>query len=114
VPKSHLPIGMRPVAGTLIKRFAVYILTNRPRGVLYVGLSSALAERVRQHREGLIPGFTKRYNLTRLVHFEYLDTAAFMIAREKRLKHWRREWKIALVEKTNPTWRDLWPDLTEP
>jgi putative endonuclease len=105
---------MRPVAGSLLKQFAVYILTNRPRGVLYVGLSSSLAERVRQHREGIIPGFTKRYNLKRLVYFEFLDTAAFMIAREKRLKRWRREWKIALIEKTNPTWRDLWPDITEP
>ena len=91
MPRSSLPIGMRPVPGTLLKEFAVYIVTNRPRGVLYVGLSSSLAERVRQHREGIIPGFTKRYNLTRLVYFEYLSTAASMIAREKRLKRWRRE-----------------------
>jgi putative endonuclease len=111
--RSHLPIGMRPVAGALIKQFAVYILTNRPRGVLYVGLSSALPDRVKQHREGLLPGFTKRYNLTRLVYFEYMSTAALMIAREKRLKRWRREWKIALVEKANPEWRDLWPDISE-
>jgi len=109
-----LPIGMRPVPGTLLKQFAVYILTNRPRGVLHVGMSSWLAERVRQHREGLIEGFTKRYHLTRLVYFEYLDSAEETIAREKRLKRWRREWKIALVEERNPTWRDLWPDLTEP
>jgi putative endonuclease len=60
---------MRPVPGTLLKQYSVYILTNRPRGVLYVGLSSSLAERVRQHREGIIPGFTKQYNLIRLVHF---------------------------------------------
>ena len=114
MPRSNVPIGMRPVPGTLLKQFAIYILTNRPRGVLYVGLSSSLAERIRQHREGLIPGFTKRYNLTRLVYFEYLSTAALMIAREKRLKRWRRDWKIALVEKMNPTWRDLWRDITEP
>ena len=112
--RHDLPIGMRPIPGTLLKRFAIYILTNRPRGVLYVGLSSSLAERIRQHREGFIPGFTKRYNLTRVVYFEYLDTAAHMIAREKRLKRWRRDWKIALVEKMNPTWRDLWPDLRSP
>jgi len=114
VPRHDLPIGMRPTPGTLLKQFSIYILTNRSRGVLYVGLSSSLAERIRQHREGLIPGFTKRYNLVRLVHFEYLPTAARMIAREKRLKRWRRDWKIALVEKMNPTWRDLWPDITEP
>jgi putative endonuclease len=82
--------------------------------VLYVGLSSSLAERIRQHREGFIPGFTKRYNLTRLVYYEYLSTAVLMIAREKRLKRWRREWKIELVEKMNPTWRDLWPEISEP
>jgi putative endonuclease len=97
----------------LLKQFAIYILTNRPRGVLYVGLSSSLAERIRQHREGLIPGFTKRYNLTRLVYYEYLSTAALMIAREKRLKRWCREWKIELVEKMNPMWRDLWPDIAQ-
>ena len=77
-------------------------------------MSSSLAERVRQHKEGLIQGFTKRYHLKRLVYFEYLDSAQETIAREKRLKRWRREWKIALIEGTNPTWRDLWPYLTEP
>jgi putative endonuclease len=114
MPRHDLPIGLRPIPGTLLKQFAIYILTNRPRGVLYVGLSRSLAERIRQHREGLIPGFTRRYNLTRLVHYEYLDTTALMIAREKRVKRWRRDWKIALVEKMNPTWRDLWSDITEP
>ena len=107
MPRHDLPIGMRPTPGTLLKQFSIYILTNRSRGVLYVGLSSSLAERIRQHREGLIPGFTKRYNLVRLVHFEYLPTAARMIAREKRLKRWRRDWKIALIEKENPAWDDL-------
>ena len=108
------PIGMRPVPGTLLKQFAIYILTNRPRGVLYVGMSSWLAERIRQHREGLIPGFTQRYRLNRVVYFEYLDSAALAIAREKRLKRWHREWKIELIERMNPTWRDLWPDITGP
>jgi len=112
--RSALPIGLRPVPGTLLKQFAIYIMTNRPRGVLYVGLSSNLPERVRQHREGLIPGFTLQYNLTRLVFLEYLETAAAMIAREKRLKGWRRGWKIALIEENNPTWRDLWPEITKP
>jgi putative endonuclease len=111
--ERHTPIGMRPIPGTLHKRFAVYILTNRPRGVFYTGLTSALAERIRQHKEGLIPGFTLQYHLKHLVHFEYLNSADEAIARERRLKRWRREWKIALIEKTNPTWRDLWPDITE-
>jgi putative endonuclease len=114
MPGSNLPIGMRPVPGTLLERFAIYIMTNRPRGVLYVGVSGWLEVRIRQHREGLIPGFTRQYNRVRLVYFEYLDSAAAAIAREKRLKRWRREWKIALIEETNPTWRDLWPDIAEP
>ena len=105
---------MKPVPGDLRKQFAVYILTNGPRGVLYTGMSSSLAERVRQHKEGLIPGFTTRYHLNRLVYFEYLESAEQTIAREKRLKCWRREWKIALIEQMNPTWRDLWADITEP
>ena len=74
------PIGMKPVPGGLHKHFAIYILTNRPRGALYIGVSSAVAERVRQHRDGLIEGFTARYRLTRLV--EYLDCAVEAIARE--------------------------------
>jgi putative endonuclease len=98
--RHDLPIGMRPIPGELLKQYSVYILTNRLRGVLYVGLSSSLEERIRQHREGLLPGFTKRYNLTRLVFYEHLDTAPLMIAREKRLKWWRRDWKIELIEKT--------------
>lgn len=108
------PIGMKPVPGALRKQFAIYILTNRPRGVLYTGMSSSLAERVRQHKEGFIPGFTNQYHLTRLVYFEYLDSAEQTIAREKRLKRWRREWKIALIEQMNPAWRDLWLDISEP
>jgi len=85
----------------------------RANGEQRVGLSSWLHERIRQHREGLIPGFTQQYNLDRLVYFEYLDSAAAAIAREKRLKRWRREWKIALIEEKNPTWRDLWEDIAE-
>jgi putative endonuclease len=112
--RHDVPIGMRPIPGSLQKHFAIYILTNRPRGVLYTGMSSSLAERIRQHKEGLVPGFTTQYNLKRLVYFEYLDSAEATIAHEKRLKCWRREWKIALIEETNPTWRDLWPDITAP
>ncbi|MBX9591815.1 MAG: GIY-YIG nuclease family protein [Hyphomonadaceae bacterium] len=105
---------MQPIPGGLRKQFAIYILANRPRGVLYVGMSSSLAERIRQHREGLIPGFTTRYHLKRLVYFEHMQSAEQTIAYEKRLKRWRREWKIALIESMNPTWRDLWPDIAQP
>ena len=106
-----MPIGLKPVPGALRKQFAVYILTNRPRGVLYTGMSSSLAERIRQHKDGLIAGFTCKYHLTRLVNFYFMESAERAIAQEKRLKRWRREWKIALIERTSPTWSDLWPDI---
>jgi len=112
--RFDMPIGMKPVPGVLRKRFAVYIMTNHPRGVLYTGMTSALPERIWQHKEGLIPGFTLKYHVKRLVYFEYLDSADETIAREKGLKRWRRDWKIALIERTNPTWRDLWPDIAVP
>ena len=105
---------MEPVPGELRKQFAVYILTNRPRGVLYTGMTSSLAERVRQHKEDQVPGFTHKYLLKCLVYFEYPGSAEETIKREKQLKRWRREWKIELIERTNPTWRDLWPDIAVP
>ena len=113
MPRHDLPIGMRPTPGTLLKQFSIYILTNRSRGVLYVGLSSSLAERIRQHREGLIPGFTTRYKIHRLVYFEQHDDPLAAIAREKQIKKWRRDWKIRLIEENNPDWRDLYDDLAQ-
>jgi putative endonuclease len=90
------------------KSYAVYLMTNRPRGVFYVGVTSDLAGRVWKHRNGTLDGFTKRYNLTRLAWFEVHSDIEAAIYREKQLKRWRREWKIALVEKDNPDWLDLW------
>jgi len=93
------------------KRFYVYLLASRPRGVLYVGVTSMLASRAWQHRSGVIPGFTKKYHVRRLVWFEEHQDAPSAIRREKQLKRWRRDWKIALVERENPEWRDLCEDL---
>jgi len=93
------------------KTFAVYIMTNRRRGVLYVGVTSNLPSRARDHRERALPGFTKTYNLTRLVWMRWFDDARDAIDFEKKLKRWRRQWKFDLVEGENPEWRDLWPDL---
>jgi putative endonuclease len=95
----------------LAKRPAVYILTNKPRGVLYIGVTSDLVKRVWQHRRDVIEGFSQRYRLHELVYFEQCDSMVAAIEREKDLKKWRRAWKIALIEKHNPEWRDLWPDL---
>jgi putative endonuclease len=92
--------------------YYVYILTNKPRGTLYVGVTNDLVRRVHQHREGAIAGFTKRYGLKQLVHFERYDAPTFAIQREKNIKHWSRLWKLDLVNSSNPQWRDLYNDIT--
>jgi putative endonuclease len=96
---------------TLHKIYYVYIMASRPHGVLYVGMSSELANRTWQHREHLREGFTKRYWVDRLVYFEAHTDARIAARRERAIKRWRREWKIALIEKHNPTWRDLFAEL---
>ena len=90
---------------------AVYILANSPGGALYVGVTSALQPRTSQHRTGAIDGFTKRYSIKMLVYYELHATMYEAIRREKQLKRWHREWKIALIEEMNPEWRDLWDTL---
>ena len=90
------------------KHFFVYIMASGPRGVLNVGVTSDLPGRAWQHRERVIAGFTKRYWAGRLVYFEPHASAESAIERERAMKRWRRDWKIALVEKNNPTWADLY------
>lgn len=90
------------------KQFVVYIMTNVRRGVFYVGVTSNLWARVQQHRDGVMPGFTRKWGLRRLVWYQAFDDAESAIAFEKRLKRWRRPWKFELVEKANPDWDDLW------
>jgi len=89
----------------------VYILASRYRGTLYIGATADIARRSWQHREGIGSGFTKRYEVHRLVYAEEYPTIAEAIAREKALKKWRRDWKIELVEKANPDWDDLFDRL---
>ena len=84
----------------------VYILASRRHGTLYVGVTSNLHGRLYQHRTKALHGFTSRYAVYRLVHFEIAGTMDSAIAREKQLKAWRRDWKIALIERNNPTWED--------
>ncbi len=86
-------------------------MTNRLRGVLYIGITSDLSRRIWQHREGLVEGFTSRYGLTHLVYYETFPLIADAIRREKNLKGWHRQWKIELIESTNPQWRDLYEEL---
>ena len=85
----------------------MYILASGPNGTLYIGMTGDLARRMYEHREGLIPGFTKRYLVKALVYFEEFPTAADAIHRETRLKKYPRSWKINLVLAHNPGWRDL-------
>jgi len=89
----------------------VYLLTNNPRSTLYVGVTNDLVRRVYEHREGLVKGFTQRYGLKMLVHFEQYDTPYDAIQREKNIKHWPRLWKLQLIESSNPQWRDLYNDI---
>jgi putative endonuclease len=86
----------------------VYIITNRPNGVLYTGVTSDIGRRAYEHREGLVPGFTKRYRLKRLVYMEFHERIADAIQRESNIKHWPRAWKARLILDVNPGWNDLY------
>lgn len=89
----------------------VYILASRRNGTLYVGVTNDLTRRVQEHREGLVPGFTKEHGVKVLVFAELHHDINEAILREKRVKRWRRAWKLQLIEISNPQWRDLWFDL---
>ena len=93
------------------KSYYVYILTNRKDGTLYVGVTGNLVRRIHQHRTKAVEGFTARYRLSRLVHFETYHEIGLALQREKNLKHWIRAWKVALIEKDNPEWRDRYPEI---
>lgn len=87
------------------------MVANRRNGTLYVGVTSDLARRAWQHREGVVEGFTQRYRLKRLVWAEYHDDIRSAIQREKNIKHWPRAWKVDLIEAQNPEWNDLYEQL---
>ena len=89
----------------------VYIMTNRPSGTLYVGVTADIARRAWEHREGIVDGFTKRYGLKLLVYVEQHDEIERAIQREKTIKHWPRAWKIDLIRATNPGRQDLYDTL---
>ena len=91
----------------------VYIMTNAPNGTLYVGVTSDIARRAWEHRQGVVDGFTKRYGLKRLVYLERHEDIEMAIRREKRLKHWPRAWKVRLINEENPAWDDLYETLQQ-
>ena len=90
---------------------AVYIMANRYRGTIYIGVTSNIVGRVSQHRLGLVDGFTKKYRLKLLVFHESHATMETAISREKQLKGWKRSWKLALIERNNPDWNDLFESV---
>ena len=94
-----------------MKEPCVYILASKPFGTLYTGVTSDLVQRVWQHKNDLIDGFTAQYKVHTLVWYEQHDTMETAIAREKAMKKWRRAWKLQLIGEANPQWRDLYPDL---
>ncbi|MBO1926362.1 GIY-YIG nuclease family protein [Thiomicrorhabdus sp. 6S2-11] len=89
----------------------VYILTNQTNSVLYIGVTSNLVQRVYQHKNNLVEGFTKKYKVHKLVYFEQFEDMYAAIAREKALKKWNRGWKDRLINEMNPNWRDLWGEI---
>ena len=93
------------------KKPAVYIMTNRPDGTLYTGVTSDLPKRVWRHKHGITQGFCSKYNLTRLVYFELHHGMYEAISREKQVKAGSRKAKVRLIDRINPAWRDLYPDI---
>jgi len=89
------------------REYYVYILASKPNGTLYIGMTNNLARRVWEHQQGLLEGFTKKYNVHRLVYCESFPRPRDAIQREKCLKKWNRAWKIRLIESVNPGWEDL-------
>jgi len=92
--------------------YFVYLLASKPYGTLYVGMTSDLAKRVVEHKAKLVRGFTARYGVDRLVWYECHEAHASVLQREKRIKEWKRDWKINLIEAENPHWVDLAPPIT--
>ncbi|MBV8755566.1 MAG: GIY-YIG nuclease family protein [Hyphomicrobiales bacterium] len=93
--------------------YYVYLLASRRYGTLYLGVTNNLVRRVYEHKTKAAPGFTKRYNVDRLVWFEIHDEILSAIEREKKLKKWRRDWKIRLIEESNPNWADLYEGVAQ-
>ena len=108
------PLRASPESITPVPAIAyyVYILASKKHGTLYVGVTNDIVRRGYEHRTKAVGGFTKRYDIDKLVWFEIFDDAITAIAREKELKKWRRDWKIRLIEEENPGWVDLYPGIS--
>jgi len=93
------------------KKYYVYLLASKKNGTLYIGTTSNLIRRIYQHKNNLSEGFTKKYSVHNLVHYEEYNDVNVAISREKQLKKWNRQWKLRLIEESNPTWHDLYEQL---
>jgi putative endonuclease len=93
------------------KHYYIYILASKKYGTLYIGVTSNLIKRVYEHKNDLVEGFTKRLRVHNLIYYETSEDVNSAISREKQLKKWRRKWKIELIERQNPEWRDLYSEL---
>jgi putative endonuclease len=96
-----------------VKQYYIYIMASGPNGTLYTGVTSNLVKRIYQHKNKMMSGFTAQYEVKILVYYEITTDVTIAITREKNIKAWRRTWKTALIEKDNPTWRDLYPEITQ-
>jgi putative endonuclease len=96
-----------------MKQYYVYILASKKNGTLYVGVTNDLVRRVYEHKNGILEGFTKKYNVKLLVYYEIHQEINEAIKREKAMKSWYRKWKIDLIEKMNPEWKDLYEEITK-
>jgi len=94
-----------------MKYYYVYVLASKRRGTLYIGVTNDILRRVNEHKEGLVAGFTKKYKVSILVYYQQSEDIEAAIQREKQLKAWHRDWKIKLIEETNPNWNDLYYTL---
>ena len=94
-----------------MKNGYVYILTNKENGTLYVGVTSDLIKRIWQHKNKFVEGFSKKYDLSKLVYYEIFNDIENAIIREKQLKNWHRQWKLNLINQQNPNWADLYKDI---
>ena len=106
-PPSRDPGYMTP------KQYYVYILANKRNGTLYTGVTSNLAKRVWEHKNDIVAGFTKRYQVHNLVYYDQTEDVVSAMVREKQLKRWKRSWKLALIEEKNPDWKDLYKNILQ-
>jgi putative endonuclease len=96
---------------TGMKQYYLYILASKKNGTLYIGVTNNLTRRVYEHKNNLIDGFTKKYNVHNLIYYEESPDMISVITREKQVKKWKRQWKIELIEKLNPEWKDLYSEI---